>query len=59
MTSETAGPAAAMPASRPAVLAGRSISETPPSRCRLIRRTGSPACSATTVWLSSWTRTDR
>ncbi len=56
--SETSGPATAMPASRPGVSAGRSISETPPSRCRLIRRTGSPTRSATTVWLSSCTRTE-
>ncbi len=57
-SSETSGPATAIPASRPGVSAGRSISETPPSRCRLIRRTGRPERSATTVWLSSCTRTD-
>ena len=56
---DTSGPASAMPASRPGVAAGRSISETPPSTCRLIRRTGSPDLSARNVWLSSCTRTDR
>ncbi len=58
ITSDSSGPAAETSSSRAGVGGSSAISLTPPSRCSVIRRTGSPSRSAVSAWPSSWTKTD-
>ncbi len=54
----TAGPAAAIRSSSPAVVGSRRSRATPPSSQRVMPSTSMPARRATTEWPSSWARID-